>query len=250
MKKWHWTGTWFARALLVTALGCRALGQDPPLKELALLEGTSAQGVVPGSIITVPVQRKLEPNASPPQILISNAVVPIQKVNVSSSSVSVLVPNLPAGRATVWVRWPGDVKLTPLGDIVVAPAPSKQLVLSLRDDKITLIQNNPRPGEIVARSEADTPRISYDVFDKANVFVTNGWVIHPVAGRKEVFDEPGRSKRGTSAVTNRTETFFFIKIPNIPGGGRVRFYEAPASVDLTTEKGRARRRFLNEVTFE
>jgi hypothetical protein len=135
-----------------------------------------------------------------------------------------------------------------LGDVVIAPAPSKQLVFSIRGNKITGLQTNLRAGEIVTRGQQDQPRIAYDVFNDLGALVVSGWVAHPLHGRQELFAETGTSKQVASQALDG-EAIFFIKVPNLPKGGKVVFYEVPASVDLTTNKGRGQRQKLQEFPY-
>jgi hypothetical protein len=237
-----------AGALLLLLSACHTPAQDGVLLDVG------PAGAVPGAIITIPLNPKPATNSKAPQILIGNQVALLQSINVTGATARVLVPNLLPGRTPVKMRLAGDVAPMALGDIIIAPMPSKQLVLALRGGKVTLLEANPRPGDVVTRGETAQPRIAYDVLNQQGVLVTNGWIVHPLTGRKEVFNEPQEKPSGKLSfrqIANlKADAVFFIKIPNLSGGGKVLLYEAPAMLDLTTDKGRAQRRLMGEVTFK
>lgn len=231
--------------VLTSWLVCVGLVSACSLASAAEVGSPDAEAVSPGSIISIRLDRTVPAGAKPPQILIGNKVVPVQ--SVQGSNANVLVPNLPPGTATVHIRETNGTQVT-LAPITVAPTVSKQLILSFTNNSIVFLRATPSGDRFFADVEPSQTRLSYDVFNQAGALVTSGAILHPTKGRMEVFGEP-QPGQISAHTAHHADAIFSIKVPNIPAGGKVRFYEAAPGINLMTAQGRAQRQFINTITF-
>jgi hypothetical protein len=126
---------------------------------------------------------------------------------------------------------------------VLAP-PARQLVLAMTGKRIDLITSRGASG--LDRPSRELPGrrgLAYDVVTRDGRLVATGVIPHPLARRLEVFEPEGRL-RGAPAPASET---FTLRIPAVPEGSVVRFYEYDAGTKLDTAAGRAARRLVSEI---
>lgn len=225
-------------ALLLLAAGgaCRPPGPRQPL-ELAPPEAAA-----PGEAVVVRVPGlELGPKVETVKVTVSGRAATVLRVE-PPIGIEFLFPDLEAGPAEVVVTIAGrKVGRAPFR---VLPAPARQLVLSLADGRVQLISNRGASGlDRPSRELPVGPGLSYDVVTSDGRLIATGTLPHPLSGRREVF-EPGGTLRGAPVPKSAT---FTLRIPAVPKGSVVRFYEVQPGTDLTTPEGRAKRRLLSTV---
>ncbi|HEX7180674.1 MAG TPA: hypothetical protein VF756_02440 [Thermoanaerobaculia bacterium] len=199
--------------------------------------------VSPGMIVRVsstkPVFRKGEEG----EVRIAGRPASIVRT-VSEREVDVMVPAVEAGAARVTLGRGGQST----GNVTVLPAPSVELVVSMEDNKLTLMRATPRAGEVETRVSRDQARLSFDVINEQGGLVFTGAVADPT--RREVFDGPNSQGAVLRGTPRSKKAVFAVKVPNVPGRFTVKFYAVPAGVDLKSTEGRAAREPLGEIVVE
>ncbi|NUO79367.1 hypothetical protein HUU05_04770 [candidate division KSB1 bacterium] len=202
----------------------------------------------PGMIVQVTTDKSVFQSRQAAHVEIGEQVAVTQNV-LSDTSVEVIVPNLAAGEAEVRVIERGKKAERSAVRLRILPARSQQLVLSFQNNSVSLLSASLRGGEAARTAEPDQRRLSYDVFNEQGGFVYSGALVHPAYGRMEIYDETQTGDRVVRGDKPHDHAVFAVKIPNVPGHQlTIKFYDAPAGVDLNTDAGRAERQFLNEIT--
>jgi hypothetical protein len=218
--------------LLAVGAGCRPRGTS----EVAPGEGA------PGTTAVVRVPG-LEPGTKADAVVVTVGGQPATVLRVEAGAgIEFLVPERAAGPAEIAVQI-GD---RPAGRVpfVVRAAPARQLVLSWSGDRITLVSNRGASGLGRASRESGARRdLAYDVVAPDGRLIATGTVPHPIHGRRELF-EPEGTMRGAPEPSAAT---FGLRIPAVPAGSVVRFFEFEPGTDLGTAEGRAARRPVSEV---
>ncbi len=168
---------------------------------------------------------------------------------ISDVAVEVLVPNAAPGATRVQIIEP-DQPPGPPGSLSILPSRSLQLVVSLSDERLELLDS--RPGGAHPRRGIDPGgrRVQYEVFNALGRLVFRDVLTHPTLGRFEIFDAPDSGEHTMHRLDERESAKFAIMIPNVPGGATVRFYDVPDGVVADSPEGRRRREFLSELNVD
>jgi hypothetical protein len=181
----------------------------------------------------------------PPRVQVGKQPAKIAETT-STTEVSIIVPNLESGDADVQLLQ-DDKKLGKPARFKVLPAQSQRLILTFANDRVKLVDAAPRAGGYVEGAREGGRRLSYDLVNDQGAVMFTGSVLHPLGGRSEVFDETPNGKRIINSQHPHAQATFVLKIPNVPGGVKVRFYDVLPGVDLASEQGRTVRVLLNEI---
>lgn len=196
------------------------------------------QEAAPGSSVTVRV-----PPTAPEEleVRVANRPAPIVRV-VPGAGVEFLVPAIRHGSTQVVVR--SGQKVIATTSLTVLQPTARQLVLKMEGNRIELLTEAPAAG--LDRQTLEAPLgtgLSYDVLTPSGALVVTGVLPHPILGRREVH-EAGGKLHGLPPPATAT---FPMRVPAVPSGSTVRFYEYAVGIDLATPGGRSQRRFLSEV---
>ena len=71
---------------------------------------------------------------------------------------------------------------------------------------------------------------------------------NPMQQRMEIFDGPDAKAAALRQEKREHEMVFAVKVPKLPGGAKIRFFEAPPGVDLLQARGREARKMIGEVS--
>lgn len=233
-------------AILLVGMACLPFGCPPPPEPSAGVSDVNPTQASPGSVVTVTADKSVFEGASSAGVIIGGESATIQST-LSATQALVVVPNIAAGAAEVRVVEAGK---TPgaAGPLTVLAAPATRLVLSFSGNQVQLVETLPASGGIGESAREGGRRLSYDVLDGQGRILFTGELIHPTLGRAEVFDPLDQGLFAPRQVAVSPSAVFALKIPNLGGATKVRFYDATADLDLGTAAGRAGRAFLNEIT--
>jgi hypothetical protein len=226
-------GIWIAVLLLLApAAACRPR-VPPQVVPDAGAPGTSAVVRVPG----------LEPGTKPEAVAVTVGGQPATVSRVEApAGIEFLVPERAPGPAEVAVRLGGrDAGQVPF---TVLAAPARQLLLTMTGERIELVAD--RGAASLDRPSRELPGrrgLAYDVVARDGRLIATGVVPHPLDGRREVHEAEGV----LHGVRPPASASFRLRIPALPQGGVVRFFELEPGTDLATAAGRAARRLLAEV---
>jgi hypothetical protein len=161
---------------------------------------------------------------------------------IDDRAMVVHVPMLEQGRQRVEVVV--DNKTVFTGVLTIVPARFTRPVLSYEDNAIRLIrETNATAGEFIL-SVPDQRRLAYDLFTADGDLVFTGDIPHPLAQHNEVFFEDGGIRREAKLPQR---VVFTLKLPVIPGKARLRFYDVPPQLDLSSLRGRKQRHYLGQL---
>jgi hypothetical protein len=243
------TYLWMAIVVLfLTALfvGCKPRTEKEGVAAPALT--LSPEGASPGMVVRVTTSQPAFPDATAARVEIGGQPAPIAKW-VSATEVDVLVPNVAAGESQVKVTG-GNVSET--AAFTVLPASAQELVLQLKEGRFELLAVHPTADEpnIVTRSQE--PQLSYDVINVQGGLVFTGSIDHPAQAQMELFDGPNARE----AILRREPPHpgqpivFTLKVPIVPRGATVKFYEAAPQVNLLDAAVRQNRKPVGEIKLE
>lgn len=235
-----------AAFLVALFVGCEDHVEKKSGDRLALM--LSPEGGSPGMVVRVTTAQPAFPDAKTTRIEIGGQPAPIAKW-VSSTEVEVLVPNVAAGELKVTVT---NGKISETANFTVLAASAQELVLRLMDDKLELVAVHPtadEPNMVVASSE---PQLSYDLVNAEGGLAFTGSIEHPAQARMEVFDGPSADQ----AVLRREAphaahpVVFTVRVPILPRGGTVKFYDAAPEMNLLDAAARQNRKLVGEIKLE
>ena len=184
----------------------------------------SPEGASPGMVVRVTTAQPAFSDATAARVEIGGQLAPIVKV-VSATEVDVLVPNAAAGESQVKVT---GGKVSGAAAFTVLPASAQELVLQLKDGKFELVAVHPTADEPTMVTRSQEPQLSYDLINAQGGLVFTGSINHPALARMELFDGPNARE----AVLRREPphpghpVVFALKVPMMPSGATVKFYEA------------------------
>ncbi len=208
----------------------------------------SPQGASPGMVVRVMSTKSAFPDAATARVEIGGQRTTVVKW-VSATEVDVLVPNVPAGDSQVKVT--GE-KGSESALFTVLPASAQELVLQLKDGKFDLVAVHPTADEPNMVTRSDEPQLSYDLINAQGGLVFTGSINHPAQARMELFDGPSAQEgivRREPPHPGRP-VVFALKVPIVPSGATVKFYEAPPNENLLDAAVRQSRRPVGEIKLE
>jgi len=166
---------------------------------------------------------------------------------VPEIGVEFLVPRLEPGLAAVEIAVDGS----PAGatTLKIVGSPARQLVLTMTGDSIELVSD--QGASSLGRPSREIPArkaLGYDVVTGEDRILATGTIPHPLSGRLEVHEADG-TLHGSSTRSSET---FFLRIPAVPQGSRVRFFEFEEGVGALTagslnQDARDRRKLISEI---
>ncbi len=208
----------------------------------------SPEGASPGMVVRVTTAQPAFSDATAARVEIGGQLAPIVKV-VSATEVDVLVPNAAAGESQVKVT--GE-KVSGAVAFTVLPASAQELVLQLKDGKFELVAVHPTADEPTMVTRSQEPQLSYDLINAQGGLVFTGSINHPALARMELFDGPNAQE----AVLRREPphpgqpVVFALKVPMMPSGATLKFYEAAPDVNLLDAAARQNRKAVGEIKLE
>ena len=208
----------------------------------------SPEGASPGMVVRVTTAQPAFSDATAARVEIGGQLAPIVKV-VSATEVDVLVPNTAAGESQVKVT--GE-KVSGAAAFTVLPASAQELVLQLKDGKFELVAVHPTADEPTMVTRSQEPQLSYDLINAQGGLVFTGSINHPALARMELFDGPNARE----AVLRREPphpghpVVFALKVPMMPSGATLKFYEAAPDVNLLDAAARQNRKAVGEIKLE
>ena len=235
---------WMAIAVLFIAalfFGCKKESGGSALT-------LSPEGASPGMVVRVTTAQPAFSDATAARIEIGGQLAPIVKV-VSATEVDVLVPNAAAGESQVKVT---GGKVSGAAAFTVLPASAQELVLQLKDGRFELVAVYPTADEPTMVTRSQEPQLSYDLINAEGGLVFTGSIDHPAQARMELFDGPNARE----AVLRREPphpgqpVVFALKVPVVPAGATVKFYEAAPDVNLLDAAARQNRKAVGEIKLE
>lgn len=235
------TFVWIAIAVVfLAALFCSCKRRT----ELTL----SSEGASPGMVVRVTAAQPAFPDATSARVEIGGQPAPLAKW-VSATEVDVLVPNVAAGESQVKVT---GGKLSGAAPFTVLPGSAQELVLQLKDGRFELVAVHPTADEPNAVARSEEPQLSYDLVNAQGGLVFTGSIDHPAQARMELFDGPNARE----AILRREPphpgrpVVFTLKVPIVPRGATVKFYEAAPQVNLLDAAARQNRKPVGEIKLE
>jgi hypothetical protein len=239
---------WMAIAVLFAALffGCkpRTLTESSGAGALTL----SPEGASPGMVVRVTTAQPAFSDATAARVEIGDQLAPIVKV-VSATEVDVLVPNAVAGESQVKVT---GGKVRGAATFTVLPASAEELVLQMKDNRFELVAVHPTADEPTTVTRSQEPQLSYDLINAEGGLVFTGSIDHPAQARMELFDGPNARE----AILRREPphpgqpVVFTLKVPIVPRGATVKFYEAAPELNLLDAAERQNRKAVGEIKLE
>jgi hypothetical protein len=208
----------------------------------------SADGASPGMIVRVTTAQPVFSDATAARIEIGGKLAPIVKV-VSATEADVLVPNAAAGESQLKIT---GGKIRGAAPFTVLPASAQELVLRWKDNRFELMAVHPTADEPNMVTRSDEPQLSYDLVNAQGGLVLTGAINHPALARMELFDGPNARE----AVLRREPrhpgkpVVFTLKVPIVPQGASVKFYESEPGVNLMDAAARQSRRPVGEIKLE
>ena len=243
------TCLWMAIAVLfLTALfvGCKPRTEKEGGGAPALT--LSPEGASPGMVVRVTTAQPAFSDATAARIEIGGQPVAIAKW-VSATEVDVLVPNVAAGESQVKVT---GGKVSEAAAFMVLPASTQELVLQLKDGRFELVAVHPTADEPNMVTRSQEPQLSYDLINAEGGLVFTGSINHPAQARMELFDGPNARE----AILRREPphpgrpVVFTLKVPIVPRGATVKFYEAAPELNLLEAAARQNRKPVGEIKLE
>lgn len=121
-----------------------------------------------------------------------------------------------------------------------AQAPSAAQIVFLhfkiKDDTVTLVKSNVRPGVVKQRRGGETRgEIYYDVVSSSGKSLWNGAREDPLVQRIE-YGDPADSGRIKIKYVTHKDAEFTLRIPFMPEAHRIEFYRVESPVDQTRRK--------------
>jgi hypothetical protein len=208
----------------------------------------SSEGASPGMVVRVTAAQPAFPDATSARVEIGGQPAPLAKW-VSATEVDVLVPNVAAGESQVKVT---GGKLSGAAPFTVLPGSAQELVLQLKDGRFELVAVHPTADEPNAVARSEEPQLSYDLINARGGLVFTGSIDHPAQARMELFDGPNARE----AILRREPphpgrpVVFTLKVPIVPRGATVKFYEAAPQVNLLDAAARRNRKPVGEIKLE
>jgi hypothetical protein len=208
----------------------------------------SPEGASPGMVVRVKAAQSAFPDAAAARVEIGGQPATIAKW-VSATEVDVLVPNVAAGESQVKVA---GGKISGAAPFTVLSASAQELVLQLKDGKFELVAVHPSADEPTMVTRSQEPQLSYDLINAQGGLVFTGSINHPAQARMELFDGPNARE----AILRREPphpgrpVVFTLKVPVVPRGATVKFYEAAPQVNLLDAAARQNRRPVGEIKLE
>ena len=207
----------------------------------------SPEGASPGMVVRVTAAQPAFPDATAARVEIGGQPTTIAKW-VSATEVDVLVPNVAAGESQVKVTG----KVSGAAPFTVLPASAQELVLQLKDGRFELVAVHPTADEPNMVTRSQEPQLSYDLVNAQGGLVFTGSIDHPAQARMELFDGPNARE----AILRREPphpgqpVVFTLKVPIVPRGSTVKFYEAAPEVNLLDAAARQNRKPVGEIKLE
>jgi hypothetical protein len=208
----------------------------------------SPEGASPGMVVRVTTAQPAFSDATAARIEIGGQLAPIVKL-ISATEADVLVPNAAAGESQVKVT---AGKVSGAAAFTVLPASAQELVLQLKDNRFELVAVHPTADEPNMVTRSEEPQLSYDLINAQGGLVFTGSINHPAQARMELFDGPNARE----AVLRREPphpgqpVVFALKVPIVPRGATVKFYEAAPDVNLLDAAARQNRKPVGEIKLE
>ena len=238
---------WIAIAVLFAVLfvGCKPRTERETGESAVTL---SPEGASPGMMVRVTTAQPAFSDATAARIEIGGQLAPIVKV-ISATEVDVLVPNAAAGESQVNVT--GE-KVSGRAAFTVLPPSAQELVLQLKDNKFELVAVHPTADEPTMVNRSQEPQLSYDLINAQGGLVFTGSIDHPAQARMELFDGPNARE----AILRREPphpghpVVFALKVPIVPAGATLKFYEAAPDVNLLDAAARQNRKPVGEIKLE
>jgi len=200
------------------------------------------QSVSPGEIVYLKINVQDSINIKELNVTINDKAALV--TGMKDDLVQVMVPNLEPGKAKVKVVT--REKKTLEAELNILQSISKDLFLSMKDQKITYVKSTSSNNRFVQINDAGNDRrLSYDIFSEKMELLVRGTAVYPGTGI-EYFDPDGKIRRTDYLPSGD----FVLNIPNIPGALVIKFYEADEKSDLSTEKGLLARKLINEITIK
>lgn len=208
----------------------------------------SLEGGSPGSVVRITSGQPAFSDVNSARVEIGGQLAPIIKL-VSATEVDVLVPNVAAGESQVKVT---GGKISGTAPFTVLPASAQELVLQLKDGKFELVAVHPTADEPNAVTRSQEPQLSYDLINARGELVFTGSINHPAQAQMELFDGPN----APSAILRREPphpgrpVVFALRVPLVPSGATVKFYDVAPQVNLLDATARQNRRPVGEIKLE
>jgi hypothetical protein len=208
----------------------------------------SPEGASPGMVVRVTTAQPAFPDATAAQVEIGGQRATVVKW-VSATEIDVLVPNVAAGESHVNVT---GGKVSGTAAFTVLPASAQELVLQLKEGRFELVAVYPTADEPNMVTRNQEPQLSYDLINAEGGLVFTGSINHPAQARMELFDGPNARE----AILRREPphpgqpVVFTLKVPIVPRGATVKFYESPPEANLLDATVRQNRRPVGEIKLE
>jgi hypothetical protein len=208
----------------------------------------SPEGASPGMMVRITTAQPAFSDATTARVEIGGQLAPIVKV-VSATEVDVLVPNTASGESQVKVT---GGKVSGAAAFTVLPASAQELVLQLKDGRFELVAVHPTADEPTMVTRSQEPQLSYDLINAQGGLVFTGSINHPAQARKELFDGPNAQE----AILRREPphpgqpVVFTLKVPIVPAGAMLKFYESAPEVNLLDAATRQNRKPVGEIKLE
>ena len=208
----------------------------------------SPEGASPGMVVRVTTRQPAFSDATAARVEIGGQLAPIVKV-VSATEVDVLVPNATAGESQVKVT---GGKVSGATAFTVLPASAQELVLQLKEGRFELVTVHPTADEPTMVTRSQEPQLSYDLINAEGGLVFTGSINHPAQAHKELFDGPNARE----AILRREPphpgqpVVFTLKVPIVPSGATVKFYESAPELNLLDAAARQNRKPVGEIKLE
>jgi len=238
--------TYFWMAIAVLFLAALFLGCNKERGGSAVT--LSPEGASPGMVVRVTTAQPAFSDATAARVEIGGQFAPIVKV-VSATEVDVLVPNAAAGESQVKVT---GGTMSGAATFTVLPASAQELVLQLKDNRFELVAVYPTADEPTMVTRSQEPQLSYDLINAQGGLVFTGSINHPAQARMELFDGPNARE----AILRREPphpghpVVFALKVPIVPRGATVKFYEAAPELNLLDAAARQNRKPVGEIKLE
>ena len=239
--------TYFRMAIAVLFLAALFFGCKPKERGGSAVT-LSPEGASPGMVVRVTTAQPAFSDATAARVEIGGQSAPIVKL-VSATEVDVLVPNAAAGESQVKVT---GGKVSGAAAFTVLPASAQELVLQLKDNRFELVAVHPTADEPTMVTRSQEPQLSYDLINAEGGLVFTGSINHPAQARMELFDGPNARE----AVLRREPphpgqpVVFTLKVPIVPRGATVKFYESAPELNLLDAAARQNRKPVGEIKLE